>query len=97
MRFLEKINRGPLSFGDMVASLRDADEISQSALAEMVGISRQNLNDIEKGRTGVGPDTAVKMAKALGYPEKLFLAKAIQQDLRKYGLRYDVQLEEARA
>jgi len=54
------------------------------------------INDIEKGRVGVGLETAVKMAKALGYPERLFLAKAIQQDLRKRGLKYDVQLEEAR-
>jgi transcriptional regulator with XRE-family HTH domain len=81
----------------MIASLRKSDEISQSALAEKLGISPQNLNDIEHGRTGVSAKKAAEFARALGYSEALFIEKALQQGLNDDGLRYEVHLEELRA
>lgn len=92
IKFLESID-GPLTFGAMIASLRKADGISQSSLAEKMGMSPQNLSDIEKGRTGVSHKKAAEFARALGYSEALFLSKAIQQDLNSEGFHLEVHLE----
>jgi transcriptional regulator with XRE-family HTH domain len=92
IKFLEDLD-GPLSFGDMVASLRQSDQISQSALAEKLGISPQNLSDIEKGRKGVSLKKAAEFAKAMGYSEVLFVEKALQEELNRDGFNYQVHLE----
>jgi len=49
-KFLEKLNKGPISFGQLVESHRVCDEISQAELARKMEISRAHLCDIEKGR-----------------------------------------------
>jgi len=92
MKFLESLD-GPLSFGEMVASLRQADGITQKALADKLGISPQNLSDIENGRKGVSLKKAAEFAKALGYSEALFLSKAIQYNLEDEGFPFEVHLE----
>lgn len=92
IKFLESLD-GPLTFGDMVASLRKSDGISQSALAEKLGMTPQNLSDIENGRKGVSLKKAAEFAKALGYSEALFVEKAIQQELKRDGFNYEVHLE----
>ena len=45
-----------LTFGMAVESLRIRDDFSQAALAKKLGISRQYLCDVEKGRRLVSPE-----------------------------------------
>ncbi len=73
MLFLEKISGGPLTIAEALKSLRQCDEVSQQAFAAKLGLSKQNLCDIEKGRKFVSPARAALFAKRLGYPQMYFI------------------------
>ncbi|WP_413613137.1 helix-turn-helix domain-containing protein [Bdellovibrio sp. HCB-110] len=83
---------GRLSFGSFLHSWRISEEISQTAFAKKLGISVQNLNDLEKGRRIPSPARAAKIAKKLGLDEMVVIQLAIRDSLYKDGLKYDVQL-----
>jgi transcriptional regulator with XRE-family HTH domain len=63
---LERLD-GPLTFGDALRSIRECDEETQERFASRLGISKQHVCDIEKGRRTVGPARAARWAKLLGY------------------------------
>jgi antitoxin HigA-1 len=92
---LERIMGGPLTFGRMLRSIREGDEITLEAFARKLGISRQHLCDVEQGRKGVSAERAAKWAKALGYPEVVFIQLALQTDLDAAGLKYSVEIKAA--
>lgn len=94
-KFLESLRGGPLSFGKMIESLRMADEISQTDLAKKMHISRAHLCDIEKGRRAVTVERAAQFAKAMGYSVNQFVATALEDQLRKAGLKAKVHLDVA--
>lgn len=52
--------------------------ISQSAFAVRLGISFPRLNEIVRGKRGVTPDTALRLARVLGMPADFWLG--LQQD-----------------
>jgi transcriptional regulator with XRE-family HTH domain len=93
--FLEKIAGGPLTFGEMIQSIRQADEISQADLARRMKISRAMLCDIEKGRRPVSVERAKVFAEVLGYSVTQFVAVAVEEQLRRSGFKAKVQLEAA--
>jgi transcriptional regulator with XRE-family HTH domain len=84
-----------LTFGRMIASVRVADDIPQTELARRLGISRANLCDIEKGRRSVTVKRAAQFARILGYSVNQFVAVAVEDQLRKAGLKVQVRLEAA--
>jgi transcriptional regulator with XRE-family HTH domain len=94
-QFLEKLNRGPITFGQLVEAHRSCDEISQAELARRMGISRAQLCDIEKGRRTVSAERAAQFAKVLGYSVPAFVERALEDQLRKSGLKMRVKLEAA--
>jgi transcriptional regulator with XRE-family HTH domain len=94
-RFLERLNRGPITFGQLAESHRLCEEISQSELARRMGISRAQLCDIEKGRRAVSVELAAQFAEALGYPVSVFVAAALEDQIRKAGLKMRVSLDAA--
>jgi transcriptional regulator with XRE-family HTH domain len=94
-KFLEKLRGGPLSFGQMISSIRQADEITQVKLAQKMKISRAHLCDIEKGRRTVSAERAAKFAKILGYSINQFVAVALEDQLREAGLKVKVHVEAA--
>jgi transcriptional regulator with XRE-family HTH domain len=93
---LERIMGGPLTFGDMLRSIRGGDEVTLEAFARRLDISRANLCDIEQGRKGVSPERALKWAKLLGYPEAAFVQLALQSELDTAGIKYTVELRAGR-
>jgi transcriptional regulator with XRE-family HTH domain len=93
MKFLEGLMGGPLTLGDTIQAVRMCDEVSQVDLAKRVGLSRQYLCDIEKGRRPVSPDLAVRLARALGYPQALFVRLALQDQLNAAGVHMTVTVE----
>ena len=95
IRFLETLRGGPMTFGDLIESIRITDEISQVVLAKKLGISKSHLCDIEKGRRLVSAERAAQFAKVLGYSMNQFIAMAIEGELRKAGMPYKVTLNEA--
>jgi addiction module HigA family antidote len=52
--------------------------ISQSAFAIRLGVSFPRLNEIVRGKRGVTPDTALRLARVLGMSAEFWLG--LQQD-----------------
>ena len=56
-----------------VRSLRAARELSQAALAQAMGVSRQTINSIEKERYTPSLPLAIELARFFGRPvEEIF-------------------------
>ena len=91
---LEK-NIGRVSFASFIRSWRLSDEVSQTEFAKKIGISVQNLNDLEKGRRIPSPARAAKIAKKLNVPELGLIQFALDDMLHKDGLNFKVTLETA--
>jgi len=91
----ERILGGPLSFGAAVEALRIGDEFSQAAFARKLGVSRQYLCDVEKGRRLVSPQQAARFAKAFGHPPNVLVRLALQDAVRAGGLKLKVSVEAA--
>jgi plasmid maintenance system antidote protein VapI len=94
IEFFESLH-GPLTFGGMLWSIRVCDELSQTEFAEMLGVSRSHICDIEKGRKVVSPERAANWARILGYPDTVFVQLALQEQLDKAGVKMSVKVETA--
>ena len=95
LELLEEVAGEPLRFSNMLRAVRECDELSQTEFSQKLGISRQNLCDLEKGRKGVSPARAAKFAKVLGYPAEVFVMLAVQEELDREGLRMKVSIDAA--
>lgn len=80
------------TFGSLVRSMRENDEITQADLARRLGVSRQFLNSVEMGRSQVGLDFAKRVADALGYFPEPFAEILIREQLRKAGIDCGISL-----
>ncbi len=94
-KYIEKLNDGPVTFGQYVEAHRLCDELSQAGLARRMRVSRAYLCDVEKGRRLVSAERAAGFAKALGYPVGPFVEAALDDQLRKAGLKMRVSLNAA--
>ena len=95
MTFLEDMMGGPLTFGDHLAAIRRGEEMTLQSFAEKLGVSRQHLCDIEKGRRRISPNRASKWARTLGYSETLMVQLALQHMLEEAGLKMKVSVKAA--
>jgi len=91
----ERILGGPLAFGAAVEALRIGNDVSQAAFARKLGISRQYLCDVEKGRRSVSPEQAARFAKAFGHPPNVLVRLALQDAVRASGLKLKVSVDAA--
>ena len=94
MKFLESLV-GKLTFGGLIEAMRQAEEMSQVEFAKKLGISKQHLCDIEKGRKFVSPERAARFARILGHSEQSFVALALQDIVNQGGLKLKVSVEAA--
>lgn len=86
MQFLNQLT-GKLTFAKVIRSTRLCDELSQQDFAAKLGISKQHLCDIEKGRKTVSPARAWAWAKKLGYHPQQWAELALQDLIDKEGLK----------
>lgn len=95
--YFEKLEKlyGPMTFGLLLKAWRDGEELSQTAFAKKIGLSVQNLNDLEKGRRIPTPTRAARIAKKLGLPEMGLIQLCLRDSLAKEGFYYEVKLESA--
>ena len=61
--------------------------ISQTALAERIGVHYPRLNEVINGRRGVSVDTALRLSKALGTSAEFWLN--LQQMVDLYDAQHD--------
>lgn len=54
--------------GDEMRKVREQRNLSQREVAEMLGISNNEVSDYENGRKTPGLERAVKIEKVLGVP-----------------------------
>lgn len=55
--------------------------LSVTESAKRLGVSRQALNNLVNGRSGISPDMAIRLSKAFGGRPRIWLAMQMQYDL----------------
>lgn len=94
-QFLESLNSGPLTFGQMLSAIREADEQSLAQFASRLGVSRQHLHQLESGQKRVSPERAVRFARILGHSEVYFVQLALQDLVDDAGVSAKVEVKVA--
>jgi len=95
VKFLEKITGGPLTLARLIQSIRLGEEQTLAEFAKLLGVSRQHVCDIEKGRKMVSPERAAKFALILGYSKEQFVALALQALVDQAHLHLKVEVKAA--
>ena len=94
LKDLEK-RLGRMSMGSVLNSWRLCDEMTLKEFGALIGVSVANLCDIEKGRKGVSPEKAEKIALALGMPPVFLVKLSIADSLHAAGLKYTIDVRPA--
>jgi transcriptional regulator with XRE-family HTH domain len=92
MKFLDAQVGHPQTFGSMLRALRLADEKTLQEYADLLGTSRQQLSDIERGERWVSEEKAADFARRLGHSERSFVRQVIEDRLVRQGLKFKVEL-----
>lgn len=64
---------GEPSPGKSLRGYRHREALTQAQLAEKIGVSKQNISDMECGRRPIGKDMAQRIGEALNAPWKRFI------------------------
>ena len=94
-QLLEDLAGGPLTLGGFVRSIRDGEQMTLVEFAGRLGVSRQNLCDVEHGRRSVSPARAAEWARVLGNSEAQFVRLALQDQISRAGLKLRVSVDAA--
>ena len=81
------------TFGQLLLSLRKADEITQAELARRLNVSKGLVCDIEKGRRLASIHLAAQIAKVMGYPEVVMIKQLFEDQLQVAKIKCKVKLE----
>jgi antitoxin HigA-1 len=90
LKFLEGLRGGPLTFGSLVRSVRETEELTQEDMAAKLGVSKSHVSDVENGRKKVSIERAARWAEALGYPPAQFVQLVAQEELDAIGVKLKV-------
>lgn len=93
--FLESLNAGPLTFGELLSAIREGEEQSATKFAARLDISRQHLHQLEAGQKRVSPERAVRFARILGHSEVYFVQLALQDMVDEAGVDAKVEVKVA--
>ncbi len=93
--YLETLIGKKPTLGDYLLAIRQGEELSQVAFARQLGISRQNLCDIEHNRRFISPKAAADFAEKLGYSPQQFVRLCLQDLLNRDGLALLVDIQTA--
>ncbi len=94
MKFMEKL-AGKLTLPGLLIAIRQGEEMSQVEFAELLGVSRQYLCDIEHDRRTISPKVAAIFAKKLGYSPKQFVRLCLQDLINRNGLKLKIDVQDA--
>lgn len=91
---IEKILGEPVTLGQLIWAIRHTDyECNQVEFAKKLGISKQQLCDIEHNRKSISPAMASEYAQKLNYSTDQFIRMALQGMLDRAGLDFLVDIE----
>ena len=85
---------GFLSFGNMLGAYRLSEEMTQRDFSKMLGISPSSLCDLEKARKIPSISRAKDIADTLGLSQKQWVQAAIQDQLKREHLDFEVSISE---
>ena len=88
---LETLAGAPLSLGMLLKAIREGEGWNLSEMADKLQVTRGFVSNIEKGKP-VSPESAARYAHALGYGEEQFVRLALQDQIERAGLDYQVQI-----
>ena len=89
---LEKITGEKLTFGKLLWAIRMSEEWAQVEFADKLGISKQQLCDLEHDRKSVSPKLAATYAKKLGFSQEQFIRLSLQNMLDRAHLAFSVEI-----
>ena len=92
--FLEKL-AGELSLGSLLLAIRQGEEMTQVEFAELLGVSRQYLCDLEHERRFASPKSAAHYAQKLGYSSQQFVRLCLQDIVNRDGLNLIIDVQDA--
>jgi len=92
---LEKLTGGPLTLAQYLKAIRESEQKTQSEFAEILGITKSHLCDIEKERKSISLERALRFAERLRYSRDQFVRLALQSQIKELGLCYRVSLQKA--
>jgi len=95
LALLESITKRKLTISYLLLAIREGEEMTQKDFAKLLGVSAQYLCDVEHNRKIVTAKSAAIFAKKLGRPALLFVRLALQDEIRKAGLKFEVDLKAA--
>ena len=81
--------------GKRVKFLRMEKGISQTHMAEMIGLSQTNLSNMESGRTAITIQNIFKMRKVLGCKMSDFFVDFDSEAVEKEEAKKAIELEDA--
>lgn len=84
-----------ITLGRLMRSLRLCEELTVTAMAEKLGVSKQFLSAVENDRKQIGIEFIAAFAKILGTPSEPLLEIYFRDTLRKHGLNLQVKLSAA--
>lgn len=93
--YLESLIGKKPTLGDYLLAIRQGEELSQVDFARQLGISRQNLCDMEHNRRFISPKVAADFAEKLGYSSRQFVRLCLQDLLNRDGLSLLVDVQDA--
>lgn len=79
-----------LTFGDFIKNYRLGEEMTQQELAEVLGISKQRVCDIEKNRYQASLKLCKEIANCLDLPAEWLAKLALQDQIKNAGLNLKV-------
>jgi transcriptional regulator with XRE-family HTH domain len=94
-KFLKSLGLGRTTFGSVLRNIRFRDDLTQVEMANILGISKAKLCDLEKGRRQVSLLKAIEFAKALKDSPDYFVKVIIDDQLHEAGLKFEVELKSA--
>ena len=83
---------GKLGFGKLVWSHRKSEEMSQSELAESLGVSKRYISQIENGTRFPSVEQAVSLAHVFNMSPDIFVIRTLQDQVDKAGIKLTLAL-----
>ncbi len=92
LKALEKITGEKFSFSMAIRAYRTREDLTQQELADLVGVKKSYISNIENKRDFVSIEQAAKFARAFKEPVDLWMTWAIQDQINRAGEKFKIKL-----